>query len=129
MANPPWHDAAGTRSPNPQRALAHHATPSLLSAWITGLVDCLKPRGTITLILPAASFAEAASWLREHKCGAVRIFPLWPRAGQPAKLVIVSAKLGGGGPDKILPGLVLHDEAGITDAAQAILRDGAALGT
>jgi tRNA1(Val) A37 N6-methylase TrmN6 len=53
--------------------------------------------------------------------------PLWPRAGQPAKLVIVSARKGAKGPDRILPGLILHDAAGITKAAQAVLREGAAL--
>jgi hypothetical protein len=38
--------------------------------------------------------------------------------------VIIAARRGAGGPDKVLPGLVLHDGAGITEAAQAILRDG-----
>lgn len=123
-ANPPWHGGRSTKSPDSGRALAHHARPGLLEGWIRGLTGCLKPRGSLTLILPAASHAEAAACLRLHGYGAIQLFPLWPRAGQPAKLLVVSARLGAHGPDRILPGLVLHDEAGITEAAQAILREG-----
>lgn len=124
MANPPWHGAASTKSPDAKRALAHHAGPGLLKQWIGGLSACLKPRGGLTLILPAALYGEASACLRQHRYGAIQLFPLWPRAGQPAKLVIIAARRGAGGPDKVLPGLVLHDQNGITEAAQSILRDG-----
>jgi tRNA1(Val) A37 N6-methylase TrmN6 len=127
MANPPWHDAAGTNSPDKKRALAHHAGPGVLAAWIKALAACMKPRGTITLILPAALFTDAATYMRAAGCGGVSLFPLWPRPGQAAKLAIISAVRGGGGPDKILPGLVLHDEAGISPAADQVLRLGAAV--
>ncbi len=127
MANPPWHGASGTQSPDSLRALAHHARPSLLANWVARLTDCLKPRGSLTLILPAAAFADAAGHLRARGFGAVTLFPLWPRAGRAAKLTLIAARLGGRGPDRLLPGLVLHDAAGITAAAQAILRDGEAI--
>ncbi len=127
MANPPWHDAAGTNSPDRQRALAHHAGQDALAAWIAGMAGYLKPRGTMTLVLPAASFAEAARLMKAAGCGAITLFPLWPRAGVEAKMVIVSAVRGGNGADRVLPGLVLHDEAGITAEADAVLRGGCAL--
>jgi tRNA1(Val) A37 N6-methylase TrmN6 len=127
MANPPWHDAAGTNSPDLGRALAHHAEPDALTAWIAALGACLKPRGTITLILPAAAFAQAATCLRAQSCGGISLLPLWPRAEQPAKQIIISARRGRKSPNKILPGLVLHDDSGITPAADAILRDGASM--
>jgi tRNA1(Val) A37 N6-methylase TrmN6 len=126
MANPPWHDGSSTKSPDAKRALAHHARPALLASWIKGLTACLKPRGSLTLILPAASFGAAAAGLHAQGYGSVQLFPLWPRAGQPAKLVIIAARLGSRAPDRVLPGLVLHDAGGITAAAQAILQDGAA---
>jgi len=127
MANPPWHDAAGTNSPDRQRALAHHAGQDALASSIAGMAGCLKPGGTMSLILPAASFAEAARLMRAEGCGAITLFPLWPRAGVAAKMVIVSGVRGGKGPDRVLPGLVLHDEAGITPEADAVLRGGGAL--
>ncbi len=127
MANPPWHDAAGTNSPDQSRALAHHAAPGSLAAWVTALAACLKPRGTLTLILPATAFAQAAACLQAQGCGNISLLPLWSRPGQPAKQIIISATKGRKAPDKILPGLALHDEAGITPAADAILRNGRAL--
>jgi tRNA1(Val) A37 N6-methylase TrmN6 len=127
MANPPWHDAASTNSPDAGRALAHHAKGSLLEDWVKGLIPCLKPHGSLTLILPAAALSGAVCHLRARNCGAISLFPLWPRVGKPAKLVIIAARHGGKGPDRVLPGLVLHDENGITPEAQAVLRDGAAL--
>jgi tRNA1(Val) A37 N6-methylase TrmN6 len=124
LANPPWHGGHNTQSPDRLRALAHYAKPSLLGNWVARLTDLLKPRGSLTLMLPAAAFAEAAGHLRAQGCGAVTLFPLWPRAGKAAKLILIAARLGGRGPDRVSSGLILHDETGITPAAQAILRDG-----
>lgn len=127
FANPPWHDPAGTASPDPGRRLAHRAPAGLLAIWIGALTTALRPRGSITLILPAASLSDACASLREARCGACRILPLWPRAGRAAKLVIVQARKGARGPDALLPGLTLHGEGGYTDDAEAILRHGTPL--
>jgi len=127
MANPPWHDSASTTSPDARRALAHHSRAGLMAGWISALAAWLKPRGTMTLILPAAAFIDAAAALRACHCGAITLFPLWPRAGVKAKLVIVSARLGARGPDRVLPGLSLHGEDGITAQAETVLRAGFAL--
>ncbi len=127
MANPPWHLGTSTQSSDKLRALAHHARPSLLSEWIVKLVACLKPHGTLTLILPAIAMAEAEAVMRAQELGAITVFPLWPRAGRPAKLGIIAGALNMRGPDRVLPGLILHDENGITEAAQAVLRGGEAI--
>jgi tRNA1Val (adenine37-N6)-methyltransferase len=127
MANPPWHKMASTQSADPLRALAHHANDTLLAIWINRLAGCLKPRGRLTLILPASGFAEATVCLRAQGFGAMVLFPLWPRAGKSAKIMLLAAEAGSRRPDRVLAGLVLHDDAGITPQAQEILRDGAAL--
>ena len=59
--------------------------------------------------------------------GSLTLLPLWPRAGQPARRVILRAIKGGRGPDRLLPGLVLHAGQGFTAQAEAVLRDGAPL--
>ncbi len=123
MANPPWFDAASTASPDARRVLAHQAGPELLTGWIVSLTRVLRPKGSITLVLPAASFAAASAALRDAGCGAITLFPLWPRAGEPAKIIILSARRAAKSPDRVLPGLILHDAAGITGAAQSILRE------
>ncbi|HTP01068.1 MAG TPA: hypothetical protein VMJ64_06805, partial [Anaerolineales bacterium] len=87
----------------------------------------LRGRGSISLILPASSFAEAAAALRARHCGGITLIPLWPRAGMAAKMVILTARKHSKSPDAVHPGLVLHDEHGITPEAEAMLRGSAAL--
>jgi tRNA1(Val) A37 N6-methylase TrmN6 len=56
------------------------------------------------------------------------LFPLWPKPGRPAKLVLLRGVKQSRTPMKVMPGLVLHHPDGsFTDAARAILRDGSAL--
>jgi len=128
LANPPWFGARNTPSPDARRALAHQAKAGLLQGWIAELARVLRGRGSISLILPASSFAEAAAALRARHCGGITLIPLWPRAGMAAKMIILTARKHSKGPDAVHPGLILHDETGITPAAEAVLRgDGAAL--
>jgi tRNA1(Val) A37 N6-methylase TrmN6 len=127
LSNPPWFGVADTASPDAKRDLAHRAVPELLRRWLGELTRVVRPKGSVNLIIPAAAFAEAAAVLCASKCGAITLLPLWPRAGQPAKMVIVTALKASRAGSRVLAGLVLHDEQGITPAAQAILRDGAAL--
>jgi tRNA1(Val) A37 N6-methylase TrmN6 len=81
--------------------------------------------GTFTAILRADRMNEALTALGER---GVTVFPLWPRAGEAAKRILIRAVKGSRAPFALLPGLVLH-EAGsnYTRAANAILRDGHAL--
>ena len=125
-ANPPWFGTHNTPSPDAARALAHHAPQGTLAAWVVELLRMLRDKGTITLALPAATYAEAVSLLRLY-CGGITLLPLWPRVGVKAKMILVQAQKGSRRPDSVLPGLVLHDESGITQEAERVLREGAAL--
>ncbi len=127
ISNPPWHDAAGTKSPDSGRALAHHASEALMADWIAGMAKVLKPNGFLTLIVPGAAFSRAAAAMRDRGVGAIRLLPLWQRAGRAAGTIILMGRRGAKGGDSVLPGLVLHDKAGITPAADEVLRGGAGL--
>ncbi|MBS7811356.1 methyltransferase [Roseococcus sp. XZZS9] len=126
LSNPPYW-SAGTASPDAgRRQAAHEDAP--LSAWIAALARPVRHKGTVSLVLPAARLAEAVAGLREAGCGSVRLLPLWPRAGVPAKRILLRARKGGRGADEVLPGLVLHEADGAaTPASHAVLRDGHAL--
>lgn len=126
MANPPWFGSADTRSPDEMRALAHQATPAMLGMWVRELLRVLRDKGSITLALPAFAYAEAVSLLRPL-CGGITLLPLWPRPGVKAKIILVRAQKASHAPDSLLPGLVLHDENGISSRAEAVLRGGEAL--
>lgn len=123
MANPPWFGAHTTRPVDHLRALAHHTTPLTLGLWIAELLRVLRDQGSITLALPAFAHAEAAALLRPL-CGGITLLPLWPRQGVKARLILLQARKASRAPDSILPGLILHDENGITAQAEAVLRDG-----
>jgi tRNA1(Val) A37 N6-methylase TrmN6 len=127
MANPPWFDPANTASPDPLRRLARAISAPGLEDWITTLASLLRPGGTITLILPASRLPEFVQGCATAHIGALKIMPLWPRAGRPAKLMIVQGCLQGRSPLRLLAGLTLHDTNGFSPTAEQILRDGAAL--
>lgn len=127
MSNPPFNDPAGRAAASAHRALAM-ADVAGPEAWLAACLRRLAPRGQLALIhradrLPAVLAALATSM------GEIEIIPLWPACdGRPARRVVVRGRKGVKGPASLTPGLVLHGPAGnFTEAAQAILRDGAAL--
>jgi len=128
FANPPYHLPSGTRSPMTARDRAKRASADAFSVWAAALASRLQPRGTLTLVAPAARLPACLAALETARCGSGTLLPLWPREGQHAKLVLVQAIKLGGGPFRVLPGLTLHtDPTGYTRAAEAVLRDGEGL--
>jgi tRNA1(Val) A37 N6-methylase TrmN6 len=128
MSNPPF-QKAGTHTPPPgaSRALAHGEGSADLAAWIAFCTRMLKPRGTLTLIHRADRLDDLIA-LIHGRFGAVTLIPLWPKAGRPAKRVLVTARRGARSPATLSAGLVLHEaDGGFTPAAEAILRHGNAL--
>jgi tRNA1Val (adenine37-N6)-methyltransferase len=132
FANPPWWPG-GTPPPEPRRRAATHedgAAAAGLEAWTGFLAAGLAPGGSLTLVLPAALFDRGLAALAAAGCGSARLFPLWPRAGEAAKRVLLQGRLGHRGPARVEAGLVLHaaeGAGGFTPAAEAVLRDAAAL--
>lgn len=128
MANPPYHAAAGTASPRPAREMAKRARPGLLRDWALALAALLRHRGTLTLILPAASLPEALDALHAAGCRPTAVLPLWPTAGRRAKLILLHGVKAGRAPLRLLSGLVLHaTSGGFTPETEAVLRSAAAL--
>ena len=127
IANPPWHPP-GTTSPDSGRELARRAPPGVFALWAAALAARLRHRGSLTLVFPAAALPEALAAISAAGCGSPAIFPLWPKPGLSAKLMLLRAIKGGRGPCQLLAGLVLHEPDGqFTPSAEAILRHGAAL--
>lgn len=127
IANPPWHPP-GTMSPDTTRELARRAPKSVFTNWATALASRVRHHGSLTMVLPAAALPEALAAITAAGCGSAHIFPLWPKPGAAAKLVLVRAVKNGRGPCRLLGGLVLHNPDGsFTPAAEAILRHGEAL--
>lgn len=127
-ANPPYHNAAGTPSPEASRRTAKCAAEGTLTVWAAALARPLRPRGTLTFILPAALLPEATAAFTAAGCAPTVVLPLWAKRQHPAKLVLLRGVRGSRAPFRVLPGLVLHAPDGtFTAEADAILRGGAAL--
>jgi tRNA1Val (adenine37-N6)-methyltransferase len=123
FANPPFHDG-GQQSPDPARARALSDDGSL-AQWLSLGLQRTVSGGFFTAIIRADRTPEALAALGQR---GINLLPLWPRAGMAAKRVILLARKGSKAPFHMLSGLVLHEADGrYTDAAEAILRDGAAL--
>lgn len=128
LMNPPFNDPRRQRtSPDAGRALAHAAPRAVLVPWIKTAVRLLRPRGTLTLIWRADGLADVLTAL-VPAFGAVTVTPVHPAPDKPAIRILVTAVKASRAPLALAPPLVLADASGRpTAAAEAILRDGAAL--
>jgi len=108
FCNPPFHGGEGERSPDEARALATH-DDGLLAEWLSVGVKRTASGGTFTCIVRADRLGETLAALPST---GVRIFPLWPRAGEAAKRIIVQVRKSSRAPPEMLAGLLLHREDG-----------------
>ncbi len=127
ICNPPYLEA-GSYTPSPDdsraRALGHEGQAEMsLKDWIDAGFRLLKSGGSLTLIHRADMTDEIILSLG-RRFGAVEIIPLWPRAGQAAKRVVIRARKDRQTPCVLHPGLVLHEDDGkYTPEADNILRN------
>jgi tRNA1Val (adenine37-N6)-methyltransferase len=128
MANPPYHPEGGSASPFAARETAKRGSEALIELWVERLSTALISRGSLTLIVTAGMLAACLAAMTGSRCPCTAIFPLWPRAERPAKLVLLRGIKDARTPMRLMSGMVLHQADGsFTAAAQGVLTDGAAL--
>lgn len=128
-ANPPFLERgrADLRGGPPRHVAAHIEQGASLAIWIDKMANAVKPKGRLTLIQRADRLDDVLAALRRH-AGEIVVFPLWPKAGRPAKRVLVSARTAVSTPLRLSAGLVLHEESGAySAAARAVLENAAPL--
>ena len=130
ICNPPYLEE-GRHLPSPDgaraMALGHQEASLSLKDWIDSAFNNVLPGGSLTIIHRADQVDRIIQFLGK-RFGAAEIIPLWPRTGEAAKRVIVRARKDRRTPATLQAGLVLHTADGrYTAAADAVLRDGAAL--
>jgi tRNA1(Val) A37 N6-methylase TrmN6 len=128
MANPPFLEAVrASASPVAARASAAVESEALLGDWIDFALAMLRDKAMLTMIHRADRLGDLLAAL-VGRAGGIIVFPLWPGEGKPAKRILLQAKKGSAAPLTLAQGLVLHRADGRnSDAAEAILRHGAAL--
>ncbi|MFN4311919.1 MAG: tRNA1(Val) (adenine(37)-N6)-methyltransferase [Ferrovibrio sp.] len=128
FANPPYFNSQRHRaSPHAGRAAARSESGEAdLAHWIAAMLRHARPGGMLTLVHKADRLADLLAAL-SPKAGAIRVIPLWSKAGQPAKRVILRAIKGSKTPLTIDPGVLLHrPDGGYFPEVDAVLRKGAA---
>lgn len=131
IANPPFF-TAGTRAPDESRAGARHEDTAL-EDWVDAGLRRLRPGGWLTLIHRAEALDRILSALA-GRAGGASILPVAARRDHDAGRVIVTAQKGARGILRLRAPFVLHEKPAhdgdgedLTDAAQAVLRHGAAI--
>jgi tRNA1(Val) A37 N6-methylase TrmN6 len=123
--NPPFHPASGQESPVAARTLAMRDSANTIGEWTRIALDLTKPGGTVTAMLRSDRVDDM---LANAEANSAVLFPLFPRAGEPPKRTIVQLLKTGTARTRVAAGLILHkSDGGNTEAAEAVLRHGAAL--
>ncbi len=112
VANPPfYHEGEMRVSNHPLRRRAKRAVAETLEQWVRFMTAMAAPKGQFLMINRAEKLDEILRVL-DGRFGNLRVFPLFPKAGEPANRVLISGKKGSKAPLKLLEGLALHDDEG-----------------
>ncbi|MCI5060604.1 MAG: methyltransferase [Alphaproteobacteria bacterium] len=126
ICNPPYLESGKhVRSPSDEKATAmgHEEHDISVEDWVIAAFNTLRGKGTLSLIHRADHLDKIIQALGK-RFGGIEIIPLWPRAGEEAKRVIIRAQKHSKSPAKLHSGIVIHGKDGeYTNEAQAILRD------
>lgn len=135
LANPPYFDRrAGHRAEDAGREVALGIdTP--LSAWVRAAARRLRHKGYLHMIHRAERVPDLLA-AAEGSLGSPELWPICPRIGKPAELVIFQARKNGKADFRLHAPVILHtgtahvaDRESYTPEIQAVLREGAALVT
>ena len=124
VMNPPY-QSHGTwtmpRSAARQKAMGAGPGDAPLSDWMLAARRWCKPKGSVTTILPAEQLPDILSALKTG-FGGVEVWPVYPRATEPALRVIVRAVKGRRAGFTLHQGITLHKAEGAwTPQAQTYL--------
>ena len=111
FSNPPYFDDdQAIRDPDVSRQAAY-ILGAPLDLWIKAMLSMAKPKGRFLMIHRADRLPDILAALR-GKAGDLGICPVRPRAGDPAKRVLVSARKGSRAPLRLLAGIDMHPPVG-----------------
>lgn len=132
MTNPPFYPEGQATWPDSAAKTIAHVEGMEIADWIALCLKRLRPRGSFTIIQTADRVKDILCALTGN-IGAIRVQPLAPRAGRPAKRVIVQARKNSRAALQLLAPFHVHSGAAhrqdgddYSDAARDILRAGQA---
>jgi tRNA1(Val) A37 N6-methylase TrmN6 len=128
VANPPFYgQGRATPAPAADRARANVMPEGGLEQWIRFMATMTKPGGRIAIVHLAEALGELLD-LMDGRFGAISVFPLYPREGEPAHRVILAGRKASRAGLTLKQGMVLHADGNqFTPEAEAVLRHGGAI--
>jgi tRNA1(Val) A37 N6-methylase TrmN6 len=128
IANPPYFAHGHGTAPSARlKAASHQMAGGDLDAWFRFIATAASRDGVATMIHRAEALGVLIDGIGQ-RFGALRVLPLYPRAGDAAHRVIVQGRKGSRAPLTLLPGVALHGEGhAFIERIDAVLRGGAAL--
>jgi len=131
IANPPYFRRDASRSAADAAREAAHGEETPLAVWVAAAARRARDRGgTVTFIHRAERLPELLTAFAAH-LGTLELKPLTPRAGRESQLFLLRGRKGGRAAFRLHAPLLVHrgdsygGRADYTDAAEAILRNGA----
>lgn len=133
LANPPYFDRGAGVGASDQGREAALGIDTPLLAWVDAAARRLKPKGYLHLIHRAERVPDLLAAV-QPRLGSVALWPICPRVGKVAELIILRARKEGRAPFCLHAPIILHagprherDGDDYTPEIQAVLREGAAL--
>ncbi len=128
LANPPFHPADASPSPDAARDLAHREGEATIADWIAAGLRRLDAGGRLVVIQRTARLPEMLAALK-GRAGAIEILPIISRSGGPATRLLLRARKGRRATLTLCSPLTFHagdfhaaDGESYTAAAQQVLR-------
>ena len=109
ILNPPFNDGSDRRTPDALKAEAHAMTDGLFESWLRTAGAIMKPGGQLSLISRPESIAGIVDACG-RRFGGLEITPLYPRAGENAVRILVTAIKGSRARLSLRAALTMHDE-------------------
>lgn len=109
IMNPPFNDAGDRRTPDALKAEAHAMTDGLFESWIRTAGAIMIPGGQLSLIARPQSIAEIIDACG-RRFGGLEVTPVYPRAGENAVRILVTAIKGSKARLNLRASLLMHDD-------------------
>ncbi len=125
VSNPPFRPAgSGRMSPDPEKAIANMELEVSLPVLVASAARLLRPRGHFSVIYPAERAVEVCENMSHHGLRPVRLRPVYPRAGRPARRVLIQARKGVSDALVFESPLVIHEAPEVYTAEAARILNG-----
>jgi len=126
--NPPYRRMhSGRINPNAEKAIARHELKATLDDFLQAAAHCLKIKGRVFVIYPAARAVKLFSRMRTLHLEPKRMALVYSNPFSEGQFVLVECLKGGNEAMKVLPPLFIYEDGGAySQAMQRIFSDLAA---